>query len=334
MERNERKLKDNCIGEDRIMLGQRYLYDGKSIMYLNERQKESCKRIINGQEKENPVYQFEDFKCECGAGEEAFDVLAEKDRYGLKSRTVICRKCGLVMTNPRMTQESYDYFYDKEFGKLYRDHDKMDEKYFMTRVEEGQGIYNFIKSNYDGEIKDVLEIGCAAGGILYYFDYEGCNVTGCDLGSDYISYGQRLGMDLRQCHSKELLKDGKKYDLIILNQVLEHFLNIEQELDVICKLLKEDGILFVAVPGIKALVSTYQNDFMRYLQNAHVYDFTLGTLEQVMNKYGFELVYGTEIVDAIFKYTGVKRKIENNYFLDIMSFLYQLENLVDKRDRQ
>lgn len=316
------------------MLGQRYLYDGKSILDLNERQKESCKRIIDEQEHENSKYKFEGFQCECGAGEEAFDILAEKDRYGLKNRTVICRKCGLVMTNPRMTQDSYDYFYDKEYGKLYRNHDKMDEEYFMNRVEYGQGVYNYIKANWKGNIKDVLEIGCAAGGILYYFDFEGCNVTGCDLGSDYISYGQRLGMDLRQCHSKELLNDGKKYDLIILNHVLEHFLNIEQELDVISKLLKEDGVLFVAVPGIKALVSTYSNDFLKYLQNAHVYDFTLGTLEQVMNKYGFELIVGNENINSIFKYTGVKREMEKNYFLDIMSFLYQLEDIRDKRERQ
>ena len=111
-------------------------------------------------------------------------------------------------------------------------------------------------------------------------------------------------------------------------------MNIEQELDVISKLLKEDGVLFVAVPGIKALVSTYGSDFLKYLQNAHVYDFTLGTLEQVMNKYGFELVVGNENINSIFKYTGVKREMEKNYFLDIMSFLYQLEDVRDKRDGQ
>lgn len=312
------------------MLGERYLYDGKSVLNLNERQKESCQRITAEQEKEDSLYQFESYKCECGAGEEAFDVLAEKDRYGLKNRTVICRKCGLVMINPRMTQESYDRFYDTEYGKLYRNHEKMDEDYFMGRVAAGQQIYQFIKKNWSGEIKDVLEIGCAAGGILYYFDYEGCNVTGCDLGSDYISYGQKLGMDLRQCHSKELLKDGKKYDLIILNHVLEHFLDLEAELEVISKLVKEDGILFVAVPGIKVLLKGYGNDFLKYLQNAHVYNFTLGTLEQVMNRYGFELVMGDEDINSIFKYTGVKKETDKNYFLDIMSFLYQLENAVDK----
>ena len=33
------------------MLGQRYLYDGKAILDLNERQEESCKRIIEEQNK-------------------------------------------------------------------------------------------------------------------------------------------------------------------------------------------------------------------------------------------------------------------------------------------
>lgn len=131
---------------------------------------------------------------------------------------------------------------------------------------------------------------------------------------------------------ERITKNGKKYDLIILNHVWEHFLNIEQELDVISKLLKEDGVLFVAVPGIKALVKSYGNDFLGYLQNAHVYDFTMGTLEQVMNKYGIELIVGNENINSIFKYTGVKKAIEKNYFLDIMSFLYQLENLLDKKN--
>lgn len=53
-----------------------------------------------------------------------------------------------------------------------------------------------------------------------------------------------------------------------------------------------------------------------------------------MNKYGFELITGNEIINAIFSYTGVKKEIDKNYFLDIMSFLYQLEDIVDKINRE
>lgn len=107
------------------MLGQRYLYDGRAYVAMNEIQLEAKRRF------EQANYPFESYACECGATEEDFDVLAEKDRYGLKSRTVICRRCGLVMTNPRMTQESYDCFYDTEYGKLYREKESRMKTIFL-----------------------------------------------------------------------------------------------------------------------------------------------------------------------------------------------------------
>ena len=312
------------------MLGERFLYDAKPVISLDERQMEARNRVIREQEDPNGHYPFESFCCECGAGEEAFDVLAEKDRYGLKSRTVICRKCGLVMTNPRMTQEGYDYFYDKEYGKLYRDHDGPDEMYFTKRALKGKQIYDYVKTNSEKPISSVLEIGCAAGGILYYFHAMGCKVTGVDLGSEYIRFGQEKGLNLRQCHSRELVKEGKKFDLIIINHVLEHFLNIGEELEVVKELLSQDGICYIEVPGIKYLTKSYYMDFLIYLQNAHIYHFTLETLEQVMNKYGFELLTGDDMVRSLFRYSGNRTDNGKNYFLDVMSFLYALENYREK----
>lgn len=310
------------------MLGQRYLYNGKAMLNLDERQLASKARL------ESEDYPFENFACECGATEEDFDVLAEKDRYGLKSRTVICRKCGLVMTNPRMTQAGYDIFYDKEYGKLYRDQDAPDDAYFARRVEYGKTIYDYLQENYDKSFQNVLEIGCAGGGILYYFKEQGCEVTGVDLGSKYIEFGKARGLNLKQCHSSALVKEGKKYDLIIVNHVIEHFLAFDAELEVIHQLLAEDGVLYIEVPGIKDLVRSYNNDFLLYLQNAHVYDFTLGTLEQVMNKYGFSLIVGDESVRSLWKYTGEKKPVSKNYFCETMSFLYQLEVHREARERQ
>lgn len=307
------------------MLGQRYLYNGEPWLQLSERQAESRERIGKEQEKPEGLYPFESYRCECGAGEEDFDILAERDRYGLKSRTVICRKCGLVMTNPRMTQAGYDYFYDMEYGKLYRNQDAPDEEYFTRRALSGKRIYDYIINNISTEFHSVLEIGCGIGGVLFYFHLMGCDVTGVDLGSEYIRFGQEKGLNLRQCHSKELIKEGKKYDLIILNHVIEHFLNLKEELEVVSSLLKEGGYCFIEVPGIKHLTSSYGMDFLSYLQNAHIYNFTLGTLEQVMNRYGFELAAGDETVRALFRYTGNRKNTDKNYFLDIMSFLFALE---------
>ena len=121
--------------------------------------------------------------------------------------------------------------------------------------------------------------------------------------------------------------------MIIVNHVAEHFLNIGNELNVIQQLLDKDGILYIEVPGIKNLVNSYEGDFLKYLQNAHVYDFTLGTLEQIMKKYGFELVVGDEVVHSVWKYTGKREQIIKNYFYDNLSFLAQLEGARVEREK-
>ena len=44
--------------------------------------------------------------------------LYANDRYGINQQTVLCNACGLVYSNPRMTQESLEYFYS---SNLYRE---------------------------------------------------------------------------------------------------------------------------------------------------------------------------------------------------------------------
>ncbi len=57
------------------------------------------------------MYSFEGVSC-CICEEKNFELLSKKDRYGLYTPVVICKECGLIQVNPRMTQESYNQFYD------------------------------------------------------------------------------------------------------------------------------------------------------------------------------------------------------------------------------
>ncbi len=312
----------------RNILSDRYLNDGIPSVKLNKIQKDYLKIFKDKCDKE--IYEKEDYQCECG-NETEFEVLGEKDRYGLAVRTVICPKCGMVMTNPRMTKDSYDRFYESEYPYIYRAIKKPDDKYFNRRVEEGHRLANLIESVRPTG-KNVLEIGCAGGGIVEAFTERGYNAFGVDLSAEYVDFGKHKGINLRCCHSSELVKEGKTYDIIILNHVLEHFIDLRQELGIVHKLLdRQKGVLFVAVPGIKNLLFSYDNDFLLFLQNAHIYHFTKDTLQQVMKWNGFDAIYSNEKVEAIFC-MGEKVQNVNNYYSDIKSFLVQLE--ADRKDRK
>lgn len=303
------------------VLSDRYLDDGIPAVKLNKVQEKYL--AIFRDKCSAGVYAWKPFQCECGNGTD-FEALGEKDRYGLPVRTVICPCCGLVMTNPRMTGESYDRFYESEYPMIYRAINRPDETYFQKRVAYGNGLVDLIEKT-QAVGKDVLEIGCAGGGIVKAFTDRGYNGFGVDLSTMYIKYGREKGINLRCCHSGELVKEGRTYDTIILNHVLEHFTDLGKELDIIRKLLRPQGVLFVAVPGIKNLLYSYENDFLLFLQNAHIYHFTKDTLIQVLKWHGFDAVYADEKVQAVFR-AGKKDMAVQNFSGDIKVFLRKLED--------
>src|SRR5882724_10956941 len=55
------------------------------------------------------VYQWASRRCIVCDGDH-FQIIAQRDRYGLPVTTVICRECGLLMTNPVMRETDYHDF--------------------------------------------------------------------------------------------------------------------------------------------------------------------------------------------------------------------------------
>ncbi len=308
------------------MLNKRYKFDGKPILNLTKTQLKN-KKIVENKIKSG-TYNFEKVKCViCGSSN--FDLLAEKDRYGLRVSTVICKECGLVQTNPRMTQKSYNDFYDSNYRGLYSGHKSVSEEFFNNQIARGKSIINYIEKK-TGEVlenKFVLEIGSGAGGILKPFKDKNNQVLGLDLGSEYIKFGQNKGITLKIGTLRELDKIKKKPDLVIYSHVLEHILNPYEELKILKRNLKRNSLVYIEVPGIKNLTKSYDQDFLRYLQNAHVYHFSLMTLGNLAKRTGYDLICGDENIRAIFKIGKVNNKFQNDYNKTIIF----LKNLEDRR---
>ncbi|MDO4508886.1 MAG: class I SAM-dependent methyltransferase [Lachnospiraceae bacterium] len=273
------------------------------------------------------IFPIEEVACDCGADIDSFEIIAKKDRYGINCQTVICKNCGMVMTNPRMTQEGYNLFYDKYYRLIYTGSDVASDEFFDDQCRHGQIIYSILCDNIEmNKISNVLEIGCGAGGILMPFKENGKKVKGIDLGSSYIKYGIEQGLDLENINSKELLSKGIKYDLIILSHVAEHFLDINSELSCIYDLLADNGKLYIEVPGINSITinGNYNGNILTYLQNAHVRHFSLNSLVQLMSKNGFKLILGDEQIASIFE-KGFMTSYSIDNYNDTINSLINME---------
>lgn len=252
---------------------------------------------------EKGIYTLRQNPCLCGGKSDT--LLAKKDRYEIPIRTVLCNKCGLVRSDPYYTEETLAQFYTNEYRSLYTGSHASTEGFFLEQRIFGSDICNFLSkrvySNNEVTGKKIFEIGCGAGGILEAFREKGNEVFGCDYGSAYVEFGQRKGLTLVAGGATTLTPFGVA-DVVILNHTLEHMTRPNEELEQIKKLLSPSGVLYIALPGIFYVHNTYRGRFETgYLQNAHVWYFTLDTLNDFLARDGFELIYGDESIKAVYK---------------------------------
>jgi 2-polyprenyl-3-methyl-5-hydroxy-6-metoxy-1,4-benzoquinol methylase len=224
-----------------------------------------------------------------------------------------------------MTEESYHDFYDHEYRNLYGGHDGPNLSFFNEQRDHGLHIYDLLSQHMSISHTSVLEIGCGAGGILDYFKKKGNMIFGVDLGSAYVSYGQQKGLDLKVGTLHSVPSDFYP-NIVIYSHVLEHLLDPLGELIRVRKIIKEKGLLYIEVPGVKSLLYNSCPDFLSYLQNAHISHFTLASLSNLLRAAGFEIIYGTEYIRCIARPAQTSREISNDY-REVMSVLGKLERM-------
>lgn len=119
------------------------------------------------------------------------------------------------------------------------------EKYFIPFIEKYKKIT---------KETEVLEVGCGDGGNLMPFIKKECKVTGIDRAKSRIEKAQDYfdseGYKVRLLNDDIFnVSDIEKFDIIILNDVIEHITDKAPLLKKLKSLLKPDGILFLGFPA-------------------------------------------------------------------------------------
>ena len=108
--------------------------------------------------------------------------------------------------------------------------------------------------NYTRETS-VLEIGCGEAGNLKPFLDMGCNCTGIDiscwrieLAKEFYSNHPNLHNLTLVCSDIYLVNPSRKFDVIVMRDVIEHIPNQEKFMGFIKDFLQPDGLFFLAFP--------------------------------------------------------------------------------------
>jgi 2-polyprenyl-3-methyl-5-hydroxy-6-metoxy-1,4-benzoquinol methylase len=217
--------------------------------------------------------------------------LSAKDHTttGEQFEIVKCVQCGFTLTNPRPSINSIGKYYQSEKYISHTGGHKslFDKVYVFARtITLGWKFKLITKYKSTGS---VLDYGCGTGEFLHYLKSHGWAINGVEP-----SEGARSkAIDLLQnpIHTSIEKIEGSQFDVITLWHVLEHVHDLNEKLSSIKSLLKQDGIIFIAVPNHESPdAQKYGAYWAGYDVPRHLWHFSKDSMKKLFDKTGFELV--------------------------------------------
>lgn len=297
--------------QNNLFSSKRHRFSTDSVLNLTAEQLE-VRNLVAGQ-IDRGEYLLESQSC-CICSSDSSVLVSERDRYGLMNSTVLCQECGLLRTEPVLRPEDYANFYYHSYRTLYFEEKFATDEFFESQRRGAQPIIEYLsKSIALPNDSLMLDVGCGSGGMVQAFVDRGYRGIGIDYDANYLQKGQGRGLDLRQGNVFSF-QNEEKPKLVIYSHVLEHVNDPNIELQAVRTQLHDDGYLYVELPGIKRdLRAVYKADLIRFFHIAHLYHFTLKTLTNLLQRNGFELVAGNEVIRSVWKKGETRPGITSDY---------------------
>ena len=278
--------------------------DGHPTLKLNPAQCEERTRYLERLRNGTYVEERRESCPLCGWGE-GF-LIAEKDRYGLPLRTVVCGSCGFLFTQNPLNQNSASRFYSEQYRRLYEGTD-MDDVTWEIFVDDcfrsgramAEGLMGIIPILRGGDmtVLRIIEIGSGAGWNLAGFKERGASVCGYDPDENCVKAAAKRGIEVRLGLVEEALRLGEQADVVILNHSLEHVLDPVDVLEKCKQLLKPQGCFFVGVPGLTSILCGHWGGGLKHqLQNAHLSIWDETTFRATAARAGLSVCFYNDLI--------------------------------------
>ncbi len=216
----------------------------------------------------------------------AQDNLVSKDTFAIKK----CSNCGFAFTSPRPDKDAISDYYVSED---YISHSEKKESIFDR-------LYNIIRdrnisyklrliSDFKKGNLSLYDYGCAVGVFLDKASQKGWSVKGYEPSEKAKAIAVQSGIEI-ETPDQILSTEQNCFDVITLWHVLEHIHDLDDTIQKLHSLLKDDGVLVVAVP----IADSW--DAIKYKENwaaldvpRHLYHFTQSSIEKLFSKFGMKI---------------------------------------------
>jgi 2-polyprenyl-3-methyl-5-hydroxy-6-metoxy-1,4-benzoquinol methylase len=235
-----------------------------------------------------------------------------------------------VFLNPRPKSQHISGFYQSpEYQPFLSTQFKLsffERLYTLIRALANKNkLQKILKLKETGRI---LDIGCGTGEFLNIMQQTGWETFGVEKDQaavDFASSAYKLNIK-----AGELADAGfgaKQFDVITMWHVLEHVYFPVVEMERIRNLLKNDGILLIALPNIASPdAQFYRQNWVALDAPRHLTHFTKKNMEDLCKRTGFEILETAQLIQDAFFNSLMSEKVivdrlgRNNLFFLIFAF--------------
>ena len=214
----------------------------------------------------------------CGGSE--VSTLSNRSRSGKPLRTIICRACGLVWSDPR--PHDARTFYEEDYRVSYKHTYRPKPKHILRAGHVALSRFEKIERLLSSP-KAVLDVGTGGGEFAYLLQSLGHCVSGIEPNRGYADYSiQEYGLAVQVGFVQDATFPPESFDLVTIWHVLEHTEDPGSVLALLRSWLKPDGMLVVEVPNVEAMCQAPHSTF----HEAHLYNFNVVSLRRLAKKHG------------------------------------------------
>lgn len=201
-------------------------------------------------------------------------------------------------------------YYQTAQGSYENEYPTAEYEYFDNKIEQKIFVINKLFSKKENNSRTLIDIGCGEGFTLNHFKKKGWKVTGLD----YSEFGVKkfnadclpdlITGDIYK-QMEPIIADKIQFDVVWLDNLLEHVIDPLFLLQQCKKLLKPDGVLVIEVPNDFSVLhqhlikNNYINNEFWVVIPDHLSYFNKSGLEAIAADAGFktEFVIGDYPID-------------------------------------
>ena len=216
---------------------------------------------------------------------ESFD-----DSYLYKDITIYkCKNCGHIYNYLNDVElKNLMKYYEQEYAPInISSKDRIGDKPGSTNqatMDRYDHVFDFISSRITKDSR-ILDVGCALGGFINFLKDKGYkNLYGIDPIKAYVNKANNENIKIGNV--KSIPFEDNSFDIIILDQVLEHLSNLKLTMKEIKRVLKKGGLLYIGVPDVDG----YNDDIYYWIIREHIQHFSIVGIKLLAQTNGFEFL--------------------------------------------